>query len=379
MLNKKLLIVAGEASGDLHGASLIRELKSIDSSLEIFGIGGDKMITAGMKAKYHIKQMAFLGFIEVLRHLPFINKVKRDLLQIVEDEKIQTVVLIDYPGFNLNIAKNLNERGRKIIYYISPQVWAWGKGRIKKIKELVKKMLVIFPFEEKMYREAGVDSEYVGHPLVEHVANYNFLSKDELVEKFQLDNSKEILLILPGSRKQEIKKIFPECISAASRLADEFNMQIIVACAENINENIFYEVSAESNYKIVKGFTYDLLKHSGFGIIKSGTSTLEAGYFQLPFVVVYKTNSLTYLIGKHLAKITNIAMANIILGKTVVPELIQNDVNTEKVFEICKNILNNKTKIDLMKHQLSEIRNKLGNAGASKRAAEIIYAAMNET
>ncbi len=373
------MIVAGEASGDLHGASLIRELKSIDSSIEIFGIGGDKMIAAGMKAKYHIKQMAFLGFIEVIRHLPFINKVKHDLLQIVEDEKIQTIVLIDYPGFNLNIAKKLNECGKKIIYYISPQVWAWGKGRIKKIKSLVKKMLVIFPFEEKMYRDSFVEAEYVGHPLVEHVAQYDFMSKEELIKNFQLDNSKDILLILPGSRKQEIKKIFPECISAASRLADKFNMQIVVACAENINENIFRLVSPESNYKIVKGFTYDLLKHSAFGIIKSGTSTLEAGYFQLPFVVVYKTNALTYLIGKNLAKVTNIAMANIILGKTVVPEFIQNDVNTDKIFYSCKDILNDKTKIDIMKRHLSEIKNRLGNTGASKRAAEIIYAAMNES
>jgi len=372
------MIVAGEASGDLHGASLMKELSKLDPSLEFFGIGGDKMIAAGMKAKYHIKQMAFLGFIEVLRHLPFINKVKRDLLQLAEDENIKTIVLIDYPGFNLNIAEKFNTRGKKLIYFISPQVWAWGKGRIEKIKRLIKKMLVIFPFEETMYRETGVDSVYVGHPLVEHAENYQFLSKDELIKKFGLDADKEILLVLPGSRKQEIRKIFPECIAAAEKIANEFSMQVVVACAENINENLLSEVSSASKYKVVKGFTYDLFKHSKFGIIKSGTSTLEAGYFQLPFIVVYATNSLTYLIGKNLAKIKNIAMANIILGKTVVKELIQNDVNREKIFNEVKFIISDKKKLEEIKSELGKLKNLLGTGGASKKAAEIILAEMNE-
>lgn len=372
------MIVAGEASGDLHGASLMKELSAIDSSLEFFGIGGDKMIAAGMKAKYHIKQMAFLGFIEVLRHLPFINKVKRDLLQLAEDEKIGTIVLIDYPGFNLNIAEKFHSRGKKLIYFISPQVWAWGKGRIEKIKRLIKKMLVIFPFEEKFYKDAGVDAAYVGHPLVEHVESYKFLSKEELFIKLGLDRQKEILLVLPGSRKQEIRKIFGESIEAAKQLAEVYNLQVVVACAENINETIFKEVASESGYKIVKGFTYDLFKHSRFGIIKSGTSTLEAGYFQLPFVVVYATNALTYLIGRNLAKIKNIAMANIILGETVVPELIQRDANKEKIYNTCKDFLGNQERLEQMKQALGEIKNKLGAGGASKRAAEIIYSALNE-
>ncbi len=377
-MNKKLMIVAGEASGDLHGASLMKELSLLDPSLEFFGIGGDKMIAAGMNAKYHIKQMAFLGFIEVLRHLPFINKVKRDLLQLAEDENIKTIVLIDYPGFNLNIAEKFSSRGKKLIYFISPQVWAWGKGRVVKIKRLVKKLLVIFPFEEKFYKEAGVEAVYVGHPLVEHAENYKFLSREELVNKFGLDSSKEILLVLPGSRKQEIRKIFPECILAAERIAADFNMQVVVACAENINENLLSEVSSARKYKTVKGFTYDLYKHSKFGIIKSGTSTLEAGYFQLPFIVVYATNTLTYLIGKNLAKIKNIAMANIILSKEVVEELIQKDVNSDKIFSEVKFILSDNKKLEEIKSELGKLRNLLGMGGASKRAAEIIFAEMNE-
>ncbi len=372
------MIIAGEASGDLHGAALMKELSLLDPSIEFFGIGGDKMIANGMKAKYHIKQMAFLGFIEVIRHLPFINKVKSDLLKLAEKENIDKIVLIDYPGFNLNIAEKFHSRRKKLIYFISPQVWAWGKGRIEKIRSLIRKMLVIFPFEEKMYKDNGVDAVYVGHPLVEHATNYNFLTREELFSKLKLEYEKDILLVLPGSRKQEIKKIFNESIEAAKLLAHKFNLQIVVACAENINENIFEEVSNASGYKIVKGYTYDLFKHSKFGIIKSGTSTLEAAYFQLPFVVVYVTNSLTYLIGKNLAKIKNIAMANIILGGTIVPELIQKDANKNNIYKTCSFYLNSKEKLDEVKQALGEIKTKLGNTGASKRAAEIIYKIMNE-
>jgi lipid-A-disaccharide synthase len=372
------MIIAGEASGDLHGASLIRELKTLDPTLEIFGIGGDKMIAEGMHNQYHIKQMAFLGFVEVIRHLPFIKRVQHDLLHKVEQEKITNIVLIDYPGFNLNIAEKLNRLGIKIFYFISPQVWAWGSGRIKKIKNLIAKMLVIFPFEEKIYKDAGVDANYIGHPLIEHVESYNFLPKDDFFEKLKLDKTKEILLLLPGSRKQEIKKIFPECISAALRIASDFNLQIVIACAENIDEKIFYDQTDVKDFKIVKGFTYDLFKYSKFGIIKSGTSTLEAGYFQLPFVVVYVTNYLTYFIAKRLAKISHIAMANILLGKTVIKELIQNDVNREKIYESCFQLLNDKNKYNSLKEELSSIKDKLGSAGASKRAAEIIFEAMNE-
>lgn len=378
-MNKKLMIIAGEASGDLHGASLITELKQLDSSIEIFGIGGDKMIAAGMNAQFHIKQMAFLGFIEVLRHLPFINKVKRGLLRKVDDEKIDTIVLIDYPGFNLNIAKKLHSSGKKIIYYISPQVWAWGKGRIDKIKQVVDKMLVVFLFEEKMYRNYGIDVEYVGHPLIERVENYSYLSKEEFYNKLGLEEGKEILLLLPGSRKHEIRKIFPASITAAVKLAQDFNLQLVVACAENIDGKIFAGLTEEKNFKLVKGFTYDLLKHSHFGIIKSGTSTLEAGLFQLPFVVVYSTNFLTYRLGRIVVQIKNIAMTNIILGENVIDELIQHNVNAENIYAKCESILKDEERYNSIKQKLGLIKEKLGGSGASRKAAVSIYKLLNET
>jgi len=372
------MIIAGEVSGDLHGASLIKELKALDGDINIFGIGGDKMKAAGMNIIYHINKMAFLGFVEVVRHLPFIKKVQNDLINIVIENKIRNVVLIDYPGFNLSIAKKFKKLNLNIIYYISPQIWAWGAGRIKKIKKLVSKMLVVFPFEENLYKTAGVDVEFVGHPLIERINEYSFLSKDELFDKYNLDKGKEILLILAGSRNHEVEKIFPECIKAAVKLADEYNLQTIAACSPNIDENIFNQTTSLRNFKVIKGKTYDLLKYAKIGIVKSGTSTLEAGLFELPMVVVYKTSYLTYLIGKNLIKVDNIGMVNIIAGEKVASELIQNDVNKESVYKECKKILSDKNLYVSIKNKLAGIKKKLGSEGASKKAAKAIYALMNE-
>lgn len=377
-MSNKLLIIAGEASGDMHGANLIEELKILNPKLQFYGIGGDRMIGSGLNTIYHIKKMAFLGFVEVLRHLPFIKKVQRDLIQLVNKENISTAVLIDYPGFNLDIAKKLKPLGLKVYYYISPQVWAWGKGRVKKIKALVDKMIVVFPFEKEFYDKYNINVEYVGHPLIEQITSYKFLSKEELINKFSLNPEKEILLLMPGSRKHEIKKIFPHSINAAEKLAKEFQVQIVVACAENIDEKIFSTLTSSVNFTVIKGNRYDLLKHSLFGIIKSGTSTLEAGIFQLPFIVVYSSNRLTYILGKFLVGIKNIAMANILLGETVVQELIQNQVNANNIYLTCKSILKDPSKIESIKIKLGSIKNKLGEFGASKKAAQIIYTQLNE-
>lgn len=378
MNSKNVLIIAGEASGDLHGASLIRELKKIDGSLKIFGVGGNKMQAEGMELIYHIDKMAFLGFVEVVKHLPFIKKVQRDLIDEVKKRNVKEVILIDYPGFNLSIAKKLKSLDLKLIYYITPQVWAWGKGRVKNIKELFNKVLVVFPFEEKFFKSKNVNAEFVGHPLIQEINSYNYLNRDQLNNKFELDPAKEILLILSGSRKQEVKTIFPEAIKAASRLVDEFDMQIVVACSSNLDEKVFYELTDQKNFKVIKDYTYDLLKHSKFGIIKSGTSTLEAGLMELPFVIVYKTSWLTYLIGKSLVKIKNIGMANIVLDEQVVPELIQNQANEKNIYSTAKNILSDDGLLNRMKLRLSRIKKVLGEKNAPKNAAKIIYSLLNE-
>jgi lipid-A-disaccharide synthase len=322
--------------------------------------------------------MAFMGFSEVIKHLPFIRKVKSDILKEIRVRKTGYAVLIDYPGFNLNIAKKLKANGVDIIYYISPQIWAWGSGRIKKIRSLIKKMLVVFPFEEKLYKDNNVDTEFVGHPLIQRLNDHKFLSKEELYKKLNLDRTKEILLILPGSRKHEIEDIFPETIKAASRLADEFDLQIVLACSSNIDEKVFDRFKEDFRFNVITNSTYDLLKHAKFGIIKSGTSTLEAGLLQLPMIIVYKTSRLTYRIGKALIKLKNIGMANIILNENVVPELVQGDVNSKNIYEVSRKILSDISLYEKMKLKLGEIKLKLGDKRASENAAKYIYNLVNE-
>jgi lipid-A-disaccharide synthase len=367
-----IMIIAGEVSGDLIGASLIKELKRKDPSLGIFGIGGDKMKAAGMELNYHIKRMAFLGFTEIIRHIPFVNKVQRDLLGIIKEKKITLAVLIDYPGFNLRIARKLKAIGVKVIYYVSPQVWAWGAKRVIKIRKYTQKMLVLFQFEEQFYIDEKVDVKFVGHPILERIKDYNFISKEELFEKFQLNKSKELLLLMPGSRENEIEKLFPLMMRSAEKICSEHNLQPVVACSSNINDGIFRTLFP-GNYKVVNEHNYDLMKYSRAGIIKSGTSTLEAALFELPFVIVYRTSGLTYLIGKNLIKLKNIGLVNIVAGEKIVPELIQNDVTEDNIFNEVNSIISNQDNYQLIKKKLRNVKARLGETGASEKAASIIY------
>ncbi len=375
---KYLMIIAGEVSGDLLGAELSTELKNIDNHLNIVGIGGDKMKLAGVEIIYHINKLAFLGFAEVVKHIPFIRKVQNDLIEIIKKNNIKNIILIDYPGFNLNFAKKVKQLGVKIIYYVSPQVWAWGRGRIKRIKNLVRKMFVVFPFEEKLYKDAGVDVEFVGHPLLERIDKYDFLSRENFFRMFELDPEQEILLILPGSRRHEVEKIFPAAIKAALKLSREFNLQVVVAGASGIDEKLYKNIFRPHDYKLIKDHTYELMRYSKVGIIKSGTSTLEAGLFGLPMVIVYKTSLLTYFIGKNLVNLKNIGMANIISGESVVPELIQDKVNPDSIYKEAKKILSDTSLYNSIKNKLMEINKKLGEKGAVKKTAESIYSLINE-
>jgi lipid-A-disaccharide synthase len=372
------MIITGEVSGDLIGAALIKHLKILKPNLEITGIGGDKMQSEGMKLFFHSDQMAFLGFTEVIKHIPFIRKVQKKMIDVIRYKKIKCVVLIDYPGFNLSIARRLKPLGIKVIYYVSPQLWAWAKGRIKKVKKYVDKMLVVFPFEGDFYNKENIKVEYVGHPLVERVKNYNFLSKDEFFEKFKLKKDKEILLVMPGSRKQEAKEIFPGAIKAAAKLTDQFNLQVVVARSKNVDENFLKKVSGPENFISIEGNNFELLKYSKFGIIKSGTSTLEAGYFSLPMVIVYKTSPLTYLIGKNLVKLDRIGMVNILLDEMLVPELIQKEASCENIVKTASMILSDNRAYEKMKVGLGKVRKKLGAEGASIKAAESILEILNE-
>lgn len=356
---------------------MVEALKRIEPDAELFGIGGNLMKKAGMHLLYHINKMAFLGFVEVIRHLPFIKKVQRDILGLVEKEQIATALLIDYPGFNLSIAKKLKKRGVKIVYYISPQVWAWHTSRVKKIKRLVDKMLVVFPFEVDFYREHGVNAEFVGHPLVERLEAKTFRSREEYFAENGLDPAKEILLVQPGSRNHEVEKIFPEAIEAAVKLAEDFGMQVVVGCAPTIDEAVFDEYRQRYEFILLKTGSFELMHHAKFGIIKSGTSTLEAALSGLPMLVVYKASALTYHFIRRVIKVKAIGMVNILAGEMVAPELLQHDCNAEAIYNTAAAFLHDETKYAEARGKLQRIREKLGaGEAASKQSAEIISAYM---
>jgi lipid-A-disaccharide synthase len=373
-----VLIIAGETSGDLHGASLVKEIKTIAPNIHFYGVGGGNMENVSVELLYHADKLNFMGFVEIIRHIPFIKDAQSKLIEEAVRRKTKYAVLIDYPGFNLSLAKKLKKIGIEIFYFISPQVWAWGKGRVKKIKKLVSKMFVLFPFEEEFYKACGVDAEFVGHPLVSKIRSHNFLSKDEIFEKFDLDKTKGLLLLMPGSRKQEVSKIFPSILPAAERLSQKFNLQVVVACSNSIEKDYIRNIVDSNSYKIISGFTYDLMKHSDFGIIKSGTSTLEAGLIGLPMIIVYKVNYLSYLIGMLLIKVKNIGIVNILLGKRVVPELLQSQVNEKKIFEISSELISNPNKLSLIKQELSRLWRILGTNDSSKITAQKIFNLINE-
>ncbi len=368
------MIIAGEASGDLHGSAVVEQLKKKYPDLDIVGIGGDRMQNAGMELLFHIKDMAFLGFTEVIKHIPFIKRVQKKLLDVIKSRNIGEVVLIDYPGFNLNFARKAKKTGVKLTYYISPQLWAWGSHRADKIKKLIDKMLVVFPFEEKFYKDRGIDVEYVGHPLLERIEKFEFLSEEEIKKEIGLNLADDYLLLLPGSRKHEIELIFPEIINAAEEISKNYNLKIVVACSDNIDDSLFSQFESKANFIVVKGNTYNLMKYAKFGIVKSGTSTLESALIGMPFILVYKTSLLTYLIGKSLIKIDSIAMPNIVAGKKIVDELIQSDTNSKNIVNKIRKYLENKDHYENLIDNLKIVKEKLsaGKYSASERAAEVI-------
>lgn len=361
----------------MHAAEVMHELKRMNNSLAFYGIGGDEMMKQGLTPLYHINRMAFLGFVEVVKHLPFILKVKRDVMELVREKQIKTAVLVDYPGFNLNLARMLKKAGVEIVYYISPQVWAWRSSRIQKIKKLVRKMLVVFPFEETLYCNAGVDAEFVGHPLMEQLGRYWYMPKSELWSRYKLNAEKEVLLVLPGSRTQEVEKIFPDIIEGACKAAEQHNLQVVVACAPLINTSFFREYIGKFPFTVVQEHVFDFMKYAKAGVIKSGTSTLQAGLSGLPMVIVYKTSPLTFAIGKRLVKIEHIGLANIVAGKTVVPELLQDELNTKSIVREISGILE-PARYERIKEDLNALSRKLGDRKASYNSAVVINGVLSE-
>lgn len=363
----KYYIIAGEASGDLHGSNLIFALKKLDTSSVIRCWGGDKMQAAGGVLVKHYRDLAFMGFAEVVKNLRTIFRnisfCKKDILEYKPD----ALILIDYPGFNLRIAEWAKKQGLKIIYYISPQVWAWKENRVKKMKYCIDKMLVILPFEKEYYKNKwNWDVEYVGHPLIEEIEKYK---KEGVQERL---SEKEIVAILPGSRKQEIEKKLPVMLDVAKYFP---NYQFIVAKAPGLEENFYNEVlQSHKNVSYVDNKTYQLLMQSKAAMVTSGTATLETALFDVPEVVCYKGSYISYQIGKRLIHVKYISLVNLIMDKLVVKELIQEEMTTENLKSELDLLLNNASKKAQINADYNSLKKILsGGNNASIVAATSIY------
>jgi lipid-A-disaccharide synthase len=365
---KRVMIIAGEASGDLHGAGVVRELKLLSPAVDVYGVGGDKMKREGMDLIYHIHELGFMGFMEVLKHLPFIKTMEYTLEQIVKFKKPDVLVLIDYPGFNLRFARIAKRYSIKIVYYISPQVWAWHRSRVKKIRSLIDTMLVIFPFEADFYRAEGIDAEFVGHPLLEVLETK--LDRKNFCKRFSLDEQKPIVALFPGSRKQEIDYIFPEMLSAARMISLQNKAEIVIGIAPTLEEKYFKTLYNLMGIHFIKGLTYEVMANADFAFVTSGTATLETACFGTPMFVVYKTSWLTYLIGRVLVHLKNIGLVNIVAGKMIAPEFIQHKATAKKMAISAMRLLNDERKLADMKAELSKVKIMLGTIGASRRVAE---------
>ena len=371
----RIYIIAGEASGDLHGANLLKELYKLDYSISVRAWGGDRMKNEGATLVKHISELAFMGFIEVILNLSTIlkniNFCKKDILEFKPD----VLLLIDYPGFNLRIAQWAKKNGIKVHYYISPQVWAWKKSRVKIIKASVDKMYSILPFENDFYKQFDYETQYVGHPLLDEVENFNQvrLTKDEFLNKNKLSQV-PIISILPGSRKQEIKVKLPIMLDAVKSLK---NYQIVIAGAPNQTAKMYEEFEAQG-CKIIFGQTYDLLSNSEAAIVTSGTATLETAILNIPEVVCYKGSWISYFIARSLIKINYISLVNLIMDQQIVRELIQGECNPFKIREELDLLLYDKNYREVMLSNFEIMREKLGGQGASKKVAHSLLKTISE-
>ncbi|MGA9120670.1 MAG: lipid-A-disaccharide synthase [Bacteroidota bacterium] len=372
---ERVLLIAGEASGDLHGAGLVRALRRMRPGLDVYGVGGDRMREEGMDVLVHIDKLAFMGFAEVVKNLGTVRDLKQKLTALLVQRRPDVAVLIDYPGFNLRFARTIAGQGIPVVYYISPQVWAWHKSRVKKMRGVVTSMKVVFPFEVEIYREAGVDVEFVGHPIVERLGAQ--LQREDFFRIHHLDPSRKLLALLPGSRVQEIENIFPVMIEAATRLMRSHGIQVAVGVAPNLGlAPLAGHIGRDSGIITVEQGTYDLLNSADAAIVTSGTATLETGWFGTPMVIVYKTSALTYQIGRMVVKVPYIGLANIVAGKKIAPELIQGEVTADRLMQEVLPLLTDDAKARTMREDLSVIRRNLGGPGASERVAKAVLGLM---
>jgi len=362
-------IIAGEASGDLHASNLMKEIKQLDSYAKFRCWGGNKMEKQGAVLVKHYRDLAFMGFVEVFLNirtiLRNINFCKKDILK----NKPDALILVDYPGFNLRIAKFAKKHGIKVFYYISPQIWAWKKSRVHTIKKVVDRMFVILPFEKDFYKKYNFDVDFVGHPLLDEISSDITTNHEVFIQKHSL-SAKPLIALLPGSRKQEISKILKVMLEIMPIYKD---YQFVIAAAPSITLDFYKKHIGNTKIKIIYNHAYDLIKHSKAAVVTSGTATLETALLETPEVVCYKGNYLSIQIAKRIIKIKFISLVNLIMNREIVKELIQNDLNFDNLKIEMNKILFDISNQERMHKDFKLLKEKLGVSGASEKTAQLIF------
>jgi lipid-A-disaccharide synthase len=361
----KVAIVAGEASGDLHASEVVRELKTLDANLTMFGIGGDFLAREGMTLLHHAREMGIVGLFNVLKHLPMFRRIYKELIARIEQERPDVVLLVDYPEFNLRVAKRCKELGLRVVYYISPQLWAWRTGRVRHIARYVDRMVVIFPFEEEFYRKHNVPVTYVGHPLIEQLSH---------IPKPPRDPDELRIALLPGSRRMEVLSLLPPMLDAVEILRRERNVNAYIIQAPTISRQKLDRIMHD------RGITVSVREHDGgegvaaadVALSSSGTATLESAVLGTPVVVMYRLSAANYFLAKRLVRLPHFSLVNIVAGKRIVPELIQDDVNGPRIAQEVRELVAPEH-YDAVRAELAAVRGKLGEPGTARRVAEEIH------
>ena len=369
----KLMIIAGEASGDLHGGHVIHELNQIRSDFHYFGTGGDRLKKEGVKLHYHAKDLAVIGIWEVVKNWGYYKGIFNEMVSLLDTEKPDAVFLVDYAGFNLRFAEQARKRGIKVILFIAPQVWAWKKNRVFKIKKFIDELIVIFPFEVDFFNGYKIKSSFFGHPLLDIVKTS--MDKEAVFKKWDLDMRKKLVCLAPGSRRIEIQRHLPVLLEMASILHHrnpEYQFAFSMAPTIDIKFVAAYLRNSKVPVKIIKNDTYNIVGHGDISAVSAGTATLETAILQTPMVIHYRTSKITYLIGKYLLGIHVIGLPNIVSKALIVPELIQSDFTAKKMANQIEEILNNHTLYNNIKTSLRALKDKLGTSGSYKKTAQFL-------
>jgi len=367
---KRVFIIAGESSGDLHGSSLMRSMRARRPDVAFRGIGGMFMERCGLEIVRHVREMNFMGMAEIIRHIPFIRRVMRECESSLDSWNPDLVILIDYPGFNLKFAPLVKKRGIPLMYYVSPQLWAWHKSRVAVIRRYVDRMVVLFEFERDFYRRYGVAADFVGHPLLDVVKPSG--TRDAFRESVGAGKGVPVVGLLPGSRIQEITRVLPDMVRGVGLLRGRLgSFAAVLGCAPEIEDAVYGKHLHGTGIVPLRGRTYDIMAYSDALAVTSGTATLEAGIIGTPMVIVYRTSLLTYLMGRALVDVPDIGLINIVAGGRIVPELRQNDVTPDNIASLLRKIIRDEGLREAVKRRLGEAKSKLGRPGASERAAGI--------